>query len=305
MIALVGLPRVRRPDLDPVLMDRATDGAARLTCAACGSAPILMLSTAYAGFVPLRTLLIFVVVPAYGAIIALGWLLPNVGRRAVTGFLAGIVAVLVYDLTRLALSYSQGGGDPIPHIGTMIFGDGTGWWVGYAWRTLGNGAGMGVIFTMLCPKKWWGPKLGLVYASMIGLGMLGFLSLFPVAQTKLFPVNWQTMVNSSLGHATYGLMLGTMARGALRRQARRPKGRHAAPDEVRVAGPGEPASRPAVPRWSGTPAGGEDWAADPAPRTTGTGWARPPGDPTELLPKVPDVPTHAPRRRRRGAHSRS
>lgn len=311
MIALLGAPKIRRPDVDPALFERATDGAARLTCAGCGSMPILMLSVGYTGYVKLGVLLTFIVLPAYGVILLLGMLLPNVGRRAVTGFLGGIVAVLVYDLTRLALSYSQGGSDPIPHIGTMIFGAGAPWWVGYVWRTLGNGAGLGIVFTMLCPRKWWGPKLGLVFASFIGLGMLGFLSLFPQAQTQLFKVSWQTMVNSSLGHATYGLVLGAMARGAVRRQARRPgKARHAMPDEVTppgaarrpeflsTAGPAGGAA--SAPSW----AAGENWVSDPVAQTSGTGWVRPQDVPTELLPVVPSVPPPSPRRRARGSHSR-
>ena len=192
--------------------------------------------------------------------------------------------MLAYDLMRLALSYSQGGADPIPHIGTMFMGEGAPWWWGYAWRTFGNGGGMGVIFTMLCPKKWWGPKLGLAYASMIGLGMLAFLSLFPVAQTQLFKVSWQTLVNSSLGHATYGLMLGTMARGAGRRQERRAakNRRHATPDEV---------TRPVSPDTTGSP-----------PRTTS--WARPEDTPTELLPVVPAVPPPPGQRPARAARKR-
>lgn len=228
MIFLTGVPRPDR--LPEIGFQQVTEVGARLTCAACGAAPILMLSTAYAGFAPLRTLLVFVVIPAYAVIAILALLLPSVGRGVVTGFLGGIVAVLAYDLMRLALSYSQGGGDPIPHIGTMIMGTDAPWWVGYLWRTLGNGAGMGVIYGVLCPRSWWGPKTGLVYASCIGLGMLGFLTLFPQAQSQLFPVSWQTMVNSSLGHATYGLVLGAMARAYARKVAARPpvtRGRHA------------------------------------------------------------------------------
>lgn len=300
-LALAGAPRLRRPGIDPALFERATDGASRLACAACGSAPILMLSVAYAGFVPLPLLLGFVVMPAYGAIAFLGMLLPNVGRRAVTGFLAGIVAVLVYDLTRLALSYSQGGGDPIPHIGVMLMGDGAPWWLGYAWRTLGNGAGLGVVFAMICPRKWWSPKTGLVYASMIGLGMLAFLSLFPQAQSQLFKVSWQTMVNSSLGHATYGLVLGSMCRASVRRRARQAevRGRHAAPDEgisslgaVRPGESGEPASPSA-----------EHRSADSSGH--GPSWVRPAEQATDWLPRVPTVPPPpSPRRRARGSHSR-
>jgi hypothetical protein len=296
------MPRIRRPSVDPTLFDKAADVGARLTCAACGSAPILMLSTAYAKFAPLSRLLVFVVLPAYGVILLLGMLLPEVGRAAGTGFLGGIVAVLAYDLTRLALSYSQGGSDPIPHIGIMLMGDGTPWWVGYLWRTLGNGAGLGVVFAVLVPRSWWGPKLGLVYASMIGLGMLGFLSLFPVAQTQLFKVSWQTMVNSSLGHATYGLVLGVMCRAYARRQARRPvrHGRHAAGLSPGAAGTGAPPGPPA----------GKGYAPDgrmripeggPLGGCTAPGWAV-----TEPLPVQPGEPPSGPggHPRGRGSHAR-
>lgn len=228
MIYLAGVPRSDR--LPAVGFDQVTEVGARLTCAACGAAPILMLSTAYAGFAPLGRLLVFVVIPAYLVIAILSILLPAVGRGVITGFLGGIVAVLVYDLMRLALSYSQGGGDPIPHIGTMIFGDGAPWWIGYLWRTLGNGAGLGVVYGVLCPRQWWGPKTGLAYASMVGLGMILVLWIFPQSQDHLFRLSWQTFVNSCLGHATYGLTLGTMARAAREKAAvrRSPgRGRHA------------------------------------------------------------------------------
>lgn len=228
MIYLAGVPQSGR--LPSVGFEQVTEVGARLTCAACGSAPILMLSTAYAGFAPLARLLVFVVIPAYMVIVVLAALLPDVGRGVVTGFVAGIVAVLVYDLMRLALSYSQGGSDPIPHIGVMLLGDGAPWWVGYLWRTLGNGAGLGVVYGVLCPRAWWGPKTGLAYASCVGLGMILVLWLFPQSQDQLFRLTWQTFVNSCLGHATYGLTLGTMARAAREKAARRPRtgrGRHA------------------------------------------------------------------------------
>lgn len=230
MIFLTGLPSSRMPS---VSFDQVSELGARLACAACGAAPILMLSTAYAGYARLGTLLTFVVIPAYGAIMVLSMILPNVGRAVITGFMAGIVAVLMYDLMRLALSYSQGGADPIPHIGTMIFGSGAPWWVGYLWRTLGNGAGLGVVYGVLCPRSWWSPKTGLAYASCVGLGMILVLWLFPQSQDQLFKLTWQTFVNSCLGHATYGLTLGAMARAAREKAARRPsagRGRHARGD---------------------------------------------------------------------------
>lgn len=229
MIFLTGVPTARRlPALGS--FDQLTEVGARLTCAACGSAPILCLSAAYAGFFPLFGLLVFVVTPAYVVILLLAVLLPDIRRGVVVGFLGGIVAVLVYDLMRLALSYSQGGADPIPHIGEFLLGPGTPWWVGYVWRTLGNGAGLGVVYGVLVPKKLWRPSTGLAYASCIGLGMLLVLWLFPQAQVHLFKLTWQTAVNSALGHATYGLTLGAMARAAREKAPRRPspgRGRHA------------------------------------------------------------------------------
>ena len=235
MVYMTGLP-TKTPDLG---FEQITDIGARLACAACGAAPILMLSTAYAGFAKLPVLLGLVVIPAYGAIIVLGFLLRDVGKAALTGFVGGIVAVLLYDLMRLALSYSQGGADPIPHIGVMLLGDGAPWWVGYLWRTLGNGAGLGVVYGVLCPRKWYGPKTGLAYASCVGLGMILVLWIFPQAQTQLFKLTWQTFVNSCLGHATYGLTLGWMARSSRDKVQRRTpgKGRHArgvTPDTART-----------------------------------------------------------------------
>lgn len=229
MVYLTGLPSPGGK-IPPVSFEQVTDTGARLACAACGATPILCLSTAYAGFAPLTLLLGFVVVPAYGAIALLGWLLPQVGRVAWVGFVGGIVAVLFYDLMRLALSYSQGGADPIPHIGTFLVGADAPWWIGYLWRTLGNGAGLGVVYGVLCPRKWWGPKTGLLYATHIGFGMLLVLWLFPQAQEHLFKLTWQTAVNSALGHATYGLTLGWACRAYVHKAARRPvrgRGRHA------------------------------------------------------------------------------
>lgn len=246
MAYLVGPPTGGRlPELG---FEQITGIGARLACAACGAAPILCLSTAYAGFASLPVLLGVIVLPAYLAIVVLGSLLPDVGRGALTGFLGGIVAVLLYDLMRLALSYSQGGGDPIPHIGVMLVGGDAPWWIGYLWRTFGNGAGLGVVYGVLCPRKWWGPRTGLGYASCVGLGMILVLWLFPQAQEQLFRLTWQTFVNSCLGHATYGLTLGWACRAYARKAARRPvrsRGRHAR--GVGPAGTSEAVTRPLRP----------------------------------------------------------
>lgn len=215
---LAGLPRPDIPRIHRSEFERVTDVGSMITCAVCGAAPLTMLSVAYTGHARLPVLLCLVVSPAYFVIACLGVILPDIGRRAWTGFLSGVVAVLVYDMVRLALSYSQGGGDPIPHIGAMLMGHPAPWWLGYVWRTFGNGAGLGVTYVMLCPRGWWGPRTGLVYGSVVGLGMIGFLAAFPQAQDQLFRLTWQTVVNGFIGHWTYGAVLGSMARSARRRQ---------------------------------------------------------------------------------------
>jgi hypothetical protein len=218
-VYLAGLPRPGTALLHPTEFQRATDMGAVAVCAVCGAAPLTMLSVAYTGHARLPLLLAVVVVPAYFVVACLGTLLPETGRRAWTGFLSGVVAVLAYDMIRLALSYSQGAGDPIPHIGVMLMGrDDVPWWVGYVWRTFGNGAGLGITYVMICPRGWWGPRTGLVYGTVVCAGMVGFLAVFPQAQDVLFPLTWATVVNGTLGHWVYGLVLGSMARSARRRQ---------------------------------------------------------------------------------------
>lgn len=215
---LAGAPDLRVPRVDSEVLETATNLGARLACALCGAVPLTMLSLAYIHMARLTVLLGMVVLPAYGAAVAIGWALPDIWNRAITGFLAGVVAVLAYDVVRLALSYSQGLHDPIPHIGVMLAGQGAPWWLGYVWRTFGNGAGLGLAYVMLCPRPWWGPKTGILYGTVVGVGMIAFLAVFPVAQSQLFPLSWQTVVNGMIGHWTYGAVLGSLARAYRERQ---------------------------------------------------------------------------------------
>ena len=202
---------------------------AHMTIMGIGAAPLSFLSLGYMHAAPLNFLMFVFVLPAYVIMTAIGLWFPELGWRALYGFVAGVVAVLAYDAMRLSLSYSQGGKDPIPHIGVMLFGSGAPWWVGYVWRTFGNGAGLGVTYAMLCPRKYYGPMSGLAFGTLVGLGMLVFLWSEPVAQTQLFKLTWQTVVNGFLGHWTYGATLGWMLRAARDRPPKpvRVHGRHA------------------------------------------------------------------------------
>lgn len=184
----------------------------RLAYILLGPSAILGLSIAYAEILPLGLVFGAYVLPAYIAMIVLGFLFPEWGRRAAVGFTAGIVATIVYDIVRMALTFGLGLPDPIPHIGLMLVGPdlyftGDYWWVGYLWRFFGNGAGMGIVYAML--TNWWfSLKGGWIYGEVVGTGMFLLLLLFPVSQLHLFVLNGIVAINGILGHWAYGMTLG-------------------------------------------------------------------------------------------------
>ncbi len=183
-----------------------------LTFMALGPSAILGLSVSYAEVAPLRVMFVFFVLPAYLIMIALGILYPKWGKRALLGFIAGVIATLMYDVARLFLVMALGLPDPIPHIGELWLGadtvqHGNLWWVGYLWRFFGNGAGMGIVYAML-PKKIFSIKSGWIYGDLVGLGMFALLFFFPTSQAHLFILNTTVLVNGIIGHWAYGLALG-------------------------------------------------------------------------------------------------
>lgn len=183
----------------------------RLIFMVLGPAAILGLTVAYAELVPLRIMFAIYVLPAYLAMIVLGIIYPEYGKRALVGATAGILATILYDVVRMMIVVSLGLPDPIPHIGALWlgqagFGDNM-WWVGYLWRFFGNGAGMGVVYAML-PRFMYDFKGGWIYGEIIGLGMFASMFFFPAVQLHLFPLNSIVFVNGILGHWAYGMALG-------------------------------------------------------------------------------------------------
>lgn len=184
----------------------------RLLYIVLGPSAILGLSLAYAEILPLGLVFGAFVLPAYIIMLVVGVLFPDWGRRAAVGFTAGIVATLIYDVVRLALTFALGLPDPIPHIGLMLLGPdvyfgGEWWWVGYLWRFFGNGAGMGIVYAML--SNWWfSLKGGFIFGEIVGTGMFLLLLLLPVSQLHLFVLNGIVAINGILGHWAYGMSLG-------------------------------------------------------------------------------------------------
>lgn len=146
---------------------------------------------------------------AIGAITA--FFHPRMGRLAGTGLLIGIFAVLLYDCTRIPFILGNVWGDFIPQIATHLLpGNDPNWVIGYLWRYLGNGGGMGLAFIvgygLTRPEmNRWG--LGIGYGLVIWGCLLATLGLMPADADSLFRVTPLTLGLSFLGHVVYGLGL--------------------------------------------------------------------------------------------------
>ena len=180
----------------------------RLVFLVVGYAAITSLAAAYAEKIPLPITASLVVIPAAGIIFNMGMRYPDWGRRALVGWIAGVVATIIYDCLRLSLVKVGIWGDPIPGIGRLVFEDphaNFAW--GYLWRFAGNGGGMGIAYTML---PWRGWKSGVIYGTLICTGLAGLLYFFPVAQVHFFPLTPITALGGYAGHWVYGAVLGKL-----------------------------------------------------------------------------------------------
>jgi hypothetical protein len=196
---------------------RRGTAAVCIAYAAIGFAPISALALTIAGLWALPTGALILIIPAAVAAICLGIRSPREGRYAVEGLAAGLLAVLVYDLVRWTFVGFGWWGDFIPNIGGWLNGTGQAdWLLGYGFRWLGDGGGMGIAFMVaartLLPRPARGPAvaLGIAYGLSIWLCLLVTLVVSPEGQSMLFPITAVTLLLSWIGHVVYGAVLGAM-----------------------------------------------------------------------------------------------
>lgn len=178
----------------------------RATFFALGYVPITALGVSLLGWVPLWLSSRFVVLPALILTIALGLWNRRLGKLALLGFVAGLLATSAYDVTRLTLVWAGLWPDFIPSIGRLALHDqsASAFW-GYLWRFAGNGGGMGMAFAML-PRV--GTRLGMLYGEAICGCLFLVLLINPHAQHVLFPLTPATIAAAMIGHLDYGGTLG-------------------------------------------------------------------------------------------------
>lgn len=200
---------------------------------AAGMAPIGALSLSIFGVWTLPTGALVLVAPAILGSLLVGSLYPTYGRLALKGFCFGLIAVTLYDCTRIPFVVTGLWGDFIPKIGGWLLSQSEPQWaLGYLWRYIGNGGGMGMAFTV--PYTLWLahhhqlisgkrqqlhlklsnplPTIAIAtgYGVLIWCCLLITLLLSAHGEEMLFRLTPLSFVLSLVGHLVFGAVLGLL-----------------------------------------------------------------------------------------------
>lgn len=191
----------------------SNDVLIRLTIFVLGFAPIASLSLSTFNLVPLHVSGPLIVLPAIAVAVALGLRFREYAPILVRGFLLGLISVSVYDLTCRFPFVAMGvWPDFIPKIGNyLLHREHVHWSVGYLWRYIGNGGGMGLAFYAAYPLlagRVRPLRAGLVYGLAIFCCLLVTIYLSPSGRTYLFDPKPLSATLGLLGHVVFGLTLG-------------------------------------------------------------------------------------------------
>ncbi|MCD2192342.1 hypothetical protein LQ327_02885 [Actinomycetospora endophytica] len=210
-------------DVSPGTAPMSTEGLLRVGLHLLLAAlPLLAISAHVFGLITMNWSAALLVVPLATAIVALTIFAPHPEERVILhGFLWGMLACALYDVFRLDTVYMLGWwADFIPTMGTWIIGDGAsktaGAWVGYLWRYLGDGGGIGVTFFVGAafiglhhrpPKQVVGASVAFAVFP-VWAGLIATVWLAPRGQSLMFPLTPTTITLSLIGHLIFGLIMG-------------------------------------------------------------------------------------------------
>lgn len=182
-----------------------------LTMAFCGFSSVGAISLTMFQVGSLSLLFSIWVVPSIILISICGLAYPHLGMLCLKGWLAGLVAVFLYDISRVPFILA-GWDDFIPQIGVWLLGrENAPPALGYLYRYAGNGGGMGISFILIA--QLFKLNKNLVKSAVIyGLAVFGCLMLTliisPLGQDEMFEITPLTFTGSLIGHIIYGLVLG-------------------------------------------------------------------------------------------------
>jgi len=185
----------------------------RLAIFVIGFSPIASLSLSTFNLIPLHISGPAIVFPAIVGAVVLGSVFRQYRQTLVRGFLLGVISVFLYDsLCRFPFMAMGVWHDFIPKIGNYLLDrENVHWSVGYLWRYIGNGGGMGLAFYAMYPLVAWrikAVKAGVVYGVAVFCCLLATIYLSPSGRIYLFDPNRLTATLGFLGHLVYGLSLG-------------------------------------------------------------------------------------------------
>jgi len=184
------------------------------------SMPILAIPADVSGLIPQSTssIVVIVLLAVLGTLVVFA---PHridmiVGR----GLIAGMVATIVYDGARLFAVHVLGlMGDFIPVMGSFVTGepDTTGSAaVGYVWRYIGDGGGLGVAFFVVAfalgIDRWRNAYAVLASVTFAVFptwaGLMATVALLPRGEEMMFDLNPATFIITLVGHLIFGFFLG-------------------------------------------------------------------------------------------------
>ena len=188
------------------------------------SLPLLAISAHEFGLVSLRSSALVLILPAVATLAVVITFAPHpvdgiVGR----GLIAGMVACLAYDAFRLTAVYVFGWmGDFIPIMGTGITNDSdieSGAAIGYLWRYIGDGGGLGVAFYVIAftvgLDRWPGRPARVVFAASafavfpVWTGLVATVALTSLrGGDTLFHLRPDTLIITLIGHVIFGVFVG-------------------------------------------------------------------------------------------------
>lgn len=185
---------------------------------AAGAMPVLSIPLFVMGVMSMTTAALFLVIPL--SLLAAALIVKGSPESAwaLKGLIAGVVAVAAYDVARMPMVFTGVWPDFIPRLGGWVLGISQDHlFVGYLWRYLGDGGGIGLAFFVFCravasvrPSLITARPmlLSIGYGVFIWGGLCATVTFIPHGSEMLFPMNSISFCLTLVGHLIYGSVLG-------------------------------------------------------------------------------------------------